>query len=441
MKRLATSFAAVLAVLSLMMLTPASREAAAQTNDGCAGFPAGKLTHWWPGDGNGDDIIGGRHGVLQGDTTFGPGLIGQAFVLDGDEDWISVSDHSSLDVGTADFSFELWVMFDSVDPALGLQIFAQKWVDTDPENLGWTFGKQPDNSLSLFTGGGGGYPTNGGIATKPLDIRAGEWIHFAGVRRGDRINVYMNGDYVDGAAYPAEVPNLDNARPLKIGGTGDAFERYVDGMIDEVGYYVGYALTDEEIRDIYQAGSKGKCIDSFTDDDGNTFESDIEWLAAEGITRGCDPPVNDLFCPDDFVTRGQMAAFLHRALDNVLSPSQQVEFIDDDGNTFEADIEWLGGTGVTKGCNPPTNNRYCPDDFVTRGQMAAFLVRALGYTDDGGGDLFIDDDGNTFENDIDKLGTAGVTKGCNPPTNTEFCPNDFVTRGQMAAFLNRALGS
>jgi hypothetical protein len=187
------------------------------------------------------------------------------------------------------------------------------------------------------------------------------------------------------------------------------------------------------------SGSSSGGDGTFIDDDGSTFEADIEWIAAEGITKGCNPPVNDRYCPDDFVTRGQMAAFLHRALDDVLSPTEQVEFIDDNGNTFEADIEWLGGTGVTKGCNPPDNDQYCPDDFVTRGQMAAFLVRGLGYTDDGGGDLFIDDDGNTFEADIDKLGTAGVTKGCNPPTNDQYCPNDFVTRGQMAAFLRRAL--
>ncbi len=72
--------------------------------------------------------------------------------------------------------------------------------------------------------------------------------------------------------------------------------------------------------------------------------------------------------------------------------------------------------------------------------MAAFLVRALGYTDDGGGDLFTDDDGSVFEGDIDRLGTAGVTRGCNPPANTRFCPGSNVTRGQMAAFLHRALG-
>lgn len=115
-------------------------------------------------------------------------------------------------------------------------------------------------------------------------------------------------------------------------------------------------------------------------------------------------------------------------------------FVDDDGHTFEADIEWLAAEGITRGCNPPVNDRFCPDDFVTRGQMAAFLVRAFGYENDGGGDLFVDDNGSTFEADIDKLGTAEVTKGCNPPTNNQYCPDEFVTRGQMAAFLHRALG-
>jgi hypothetical protein len=70
--------------------------------------------------------------------------------------------------------------------------------------------------------------------------------------------------------------------------------------------------------------------------------------------------------------------------------------------------------------------------------MAAFLVRAFGYTDNGGGNLFIDDNNSIFENDIDRLATAGVTHGCNPPTRDRFCPDDFVTRGQMAAFLYRA---
>lgn len=46
--------------------------------------------------------------------------------------------------------------------------------------------------------------------------------------------------------------------------------------------------------------------------DDNTFHEDIEWLAANDVTRGCNPPNNDAFCPDDPVTREQMSAFMRR---------------------------------------------------------------------------------------------------------------------------------
>jgi hypothetical protein len=98
----------------------------------------------------------------------------------------------------------------------------------------------------------------------------------------------------------------------------------------------------------------------------------------------------------------------------------------------------VAAAGISKGCNPPTNNRYCPDDHLTRGQMAAMLVRALNLTATGGTD-FIDDNTSVFEADINKLAAAGITRGCNPPTNNRYCPYAKVTRGEMAAFLARAL--
>ena len=174
----------------------------------------------------------------------------------------------------------------------------------------------------------------------------------------------------------------------------------------------------------------------FDDVGGSPFIDDITWLAETGITSGCNPPANSLFCPDDPVTRGQMAAFLVRALGYTETGSE--EFVDDDPTPFENDIERLAHAGVTTGCNPPVNDSFCPDDAVTRGQMAAFLVRALGLS--GSGTDFVDDGGSVFEADIETLAAAGITAGCNPPVNDRFCPNDPVTRGQMAAFLHRALG-
>jgi hypothetical protein len=169
------------------------------------------------------------------------------------------------------------------------------------------------------------------------------------------------------------------------------------------------------------------------------FFSAIGWLAAEGITVGCNPPANDRFCPADSVSRGQMAAFLVRAL-GLPAYTGPDRFSDDDGDVFEGAIERLAQAGITVGCNPPANDRFCPADSVSRGQMAAFLVRALGLAAYTGPDRFSDDDGNVFEGAIERLAQAGITLGCNPPANDRFCPDDPVNRGQMAAFLRRALG-
>ncbi len=49
----------------------------------------------------------------------------------------------------------------------------------------------------------------------------------------------------------------------------------------------------------------------FSDVDSAAFyHDDVHWLKEMGITLGCG---GTLFCPNDPVTRGQMAAFLHRA--------------------------------------------------------------------------------------------------------------------------------
>lgn len=173
---------------------------------------------------------------------------------------------------------------------------------------------------------------------------------------------------------------------------------------------------------------------SFVDDDGNVHEANIEAIAAIGITRGCNPPANTFYCPDDSVTRGQMAAFLRRALG--LPLVNQDFFTDDDGSTFEGDINAIAAAGITSGCGPDS---FCPAGFVKRQQMAAFLVRAFDLTADDGITFSDVSPDNIFRTDISKLATANVTRGCNPPANTEFCPGANVTRAQMASFFARAL--
>ena len=72
--------------------------------------------------------------------------------------------------------------------------------------------------------------------------------------------------------------------------------------------------------------------------------------------------------------------------------------------------------------------------------MAAFLARSQGLQPTPR-DFFRDDGASIFEQSINRVAAAGITLGCNPPTNDRYCPTELVTRGQMAAFIRRALDS
>lgn len=79
--------------------------------------------------------------------------------------------------------------------------------------------------------------------------------------------------------------------------------------------------------------------------------------------------------------------------------------------------------------------RFCPTGTVTRGQMAAFLNRSFTLPRTSR-DYFTDDETSIFEGDINRLAASGITAGCG---GTRFCPNSLVSREQMAAFLWRAI--
>lgn len=160
----------------------------------------------------------------------------------------------------------------------------------------------------------------------------------------------------------------------------------------------------------------------------NTHAQDIGRLASAELTSGCG---DDLFCPHQSVSRQQMASFLVRALD--LSGSNEFPFRDvGPDNVHHRTIARLEAEAITKGCD---TTRYCPADAVTREQMATFLVRALQLPP--ADDMAFDDvaASNVHAEDISALAAAGVTKGC---ATDRFCPDEHVTRAQMASFLVRA---
>lgn len=111
-------------------------------------------------------------------------------------------------------------------------------------------------------------------------------------------------------------------------------------------------------------------------------------------------------------------------------------FLDSSG-VFENAITKMGRSRITVGCNPPYNDRYCPDRDLTRGEIAAFFARALKLPVSTV-DYFTDDNGHLFEGAINRIAEAGITSGCNPPANNHFCPDQIVNRGQSAALFARA---
>ena len=116
-------------------------------------------------------------------------------------------------------------------------------------------------------------------------------------------------------------------------------------------------------------------------------------------------------------------------------PLSESRFDDVDADSFYAPfIERMFQLEVTKGCGD--GSRFCPDQIVSRAQMAVFLSRAYDLAD-GPDPGFADVPSEAwFAMDVAKLAASGITRGCGDGTN--FCPDQDTTRGQMATFLHRA---
>jgi hypothetical protein len=115
----------------------------------------------------------------------------------------------------------------------------------------------------------------------------------------------------------------------------------------------------------------GSAPDAFDDDETSIHEPNINLIAREGIASGC---AAGKFCPDGLVSREQMASFLARALH--LSGAAPDAFTDDETSIHEPNINLVAREGIATGCG---GTNYCPTADVTRGQMAAFLHRAAGF--------------------------------------------------------------
>ena len=166
---------------------------------------------------------------------------------------------------------------------------------------------------------------------------------------------------------------------------------------------------------------------------GTYYSAAVNWMADQGITTGMG---DGRFEPMATATRAQMATFLWR---DAGSPggSPSAGFGDVvAGSFYEEAVDWLAASGITTGVD---EDRFAPDDPVTRAQMATFLWRRAGSPGGspsaGFGDVVA---GSFYEEAVDWLAASGITTGVG---DNRFAPDDPVTRAQIATFLWRAAGS
>ena len=91
-----------------------------------------------------------------------------------------------------------------------------------------------------------------------------------------------------------------------------------------------------------------------------------------------EPYEDGTFRPSEPLTRRDMAVFLARAFAHIspaAEPAGAFEDVPADA-PGAAEVEAILAAGVTRGCSAEPM-RYCPEESVTRAQMASFLIRAL----------------------------------------------------------------
>ena len=230
----------------------------------CTPSPSG-MVGWWPGEGNGNDIVGVNPAIIGAGVTYPPSEVGLGFLLNNPTNAsFKIPKSSSLNVGlSAGFTVETWIKpssvngyhpifewFDEVAQVNGIQF----WIGLDPSSQGVLAVAMLDangNNFSLLSSPSGTLVSNA-------------WQHVAlTYDRGTHlIRLLVNGAVVAQSTWAGDVPRTGfniwvGQHPTTCIGCSSAGV-YLGGPLDELSLY-NRALATNEIAVIYSAGSAGKC--------------------------------------------------------------------------------------------------------------------------------------------------------------------------------------
>lgn len=229
----------------------------------CTPPPSG-IVSWWPGEGNGNDVVGNNNAILENGVTFAGGKVGQSFqLLNASNGWMHVPASPSLDVGVgAGFTVEGWINVTSVDGfhpifewhgATRYDAGVQLWLNSNPWESGALFGSVVETN----------HTTHNLLSADGI-VQPNVFQHVALTydKASGLAKVYLNGTVVAQTAAGNIVP-LTGAdlyfghRPLDVPGDW-TYGTTLGGSLDEFAVY-NRALASNEIAAIYNAGSNGKC--------------------------------------------------------------------------------------------------------------------------------------------------------------------------------------
>ncbi len=207
--------------------------------------PPPDMVSWWPGDGNTTDIQSGNNGTLQGGATFATGEVGQAFSLNGTNQYVEIPDSANVSI-TGPMTIDAWI---NTNDNANEHAIVEKY-DGGGTN-GYFFRLNSGGHL----GAGMCNASTCSAVVGATQVTTGTFHHVAAVFDGTNLRVYLDG-VLDGTA--SSVSPTDGVNPLEIGARGGSPFNFFTGLIDEVEVF-SRALTADEVQFIYDAGSKGKC--------------------------------------------------------------------------------------------------------------------------------------------------------------------------------------
>ncbi|MGI8966457.1 MAG: LamG-like jellyroll fold domain-containing protein, partial [Limisphaerales bacterium] len=247
----------------------------------CGNTPS-NLVAWWRAEGDTSDFVGVDNGTLVGNTVYGSGRVGQAFVFDGSGDGVQLGNPANLQL--QNFTIETWIKRANTTLS-SLDSFYQNGIFLGYGYGGYAFGMFNNGNLLL---------TRVGIDNVILGrgITDTNWHHVAVTKSGSTVFFFIDGvSYAVPTAYNTTYTFSSN---IAIGVRGDNLAASFLGSIDELAIY-SRPLSAVEIQAIYDAGGGGKCatpISPFVITQPASQTATVGSTATLSVTAGGSAPLS-----------------------------------------------------------------------------------------------------------------------------------------------------